>query len=243
MFNKEALEYLVNLGVEKDPVVKVNGLPYSVQQLHPVKEVGPKPLELNFLDSLITYLRTGIDSLCKMNYLIIEIKSPTEITLHTEIVGDFNERFTLVNCTALINPFPWGRFIDPDNFIILAQSHFIETEDLAKIRAIVGNVRSEEVLQFSDDGISQQVTAKTGIARVENVVLPPRVKLAPYRTFVEIKQPESEFIFRARKSDGGLPMFALFEADGGAWRIEAIKRIKVYLEDHLKGVSGVVILG
>jgi hypothetical protein len=242
MINRDALEYLVNLGIQTDPIVTVNSKPFSVQQLFPVKEVGPKPLELNFIDSLITYLQKATDSLCKENALIIEIKSPTEIALHTEIVGDFNERFTLVNCIALIDPSPWGRFIDPDNFIIMAQSRFVETEDLAKVRAIVGNVRSDEVLQFSDDGISQQVTAKSGIARVENVVLPPRVTLAPYRTFIEIEQPESEFIFRAKKSDG-LPLFALFEADGGAWRIEAMKRIKAYLENQLKEVGNVVVLG
>jgi len=142
----------------------------------------------------------------------------------------------------LLNPFPWGRFIDPEEFIIRAQSQFVETEDLAKIRAIVGNVKSEEVFQFSDDGISQQVTAKTGIARVENVVLPPRVKLAPYRTFVEIEQPISEFIFRAKKANE-TPNFALFEADGGAWRIEAMKRIKAYLEGQLEGIENVVVLG
>lgn len=80
------------------------------------------------------------------------------------------------------------------------------------------------------------------IARVENVVIPPRVKLAPYRTFIEIEQPESEFVFRARKADD-LPHFALFEADGGAWRIESMKRIKAYLENKLKDMENVVVLG
>lgn len=242
MINKEALEYLVNLGVKADPLVDVDERPYSVQELYPIKDIGPKPLEFNFLDSLITYLQTGTDIICRKNHLIIEIKSPTEIFLHTEIVGHFNQRFTPVICTALVNPFPWGRFLDPEEFIIMAQSRFSETDDLAKVRAIVGNVKSEEVLQFSDDGISQQVTAKSGIARVENVVIPPRVKLAPYRTFIEIEQPISEFVFRAKKAEG-LPYFALFEADGGAWRIEAMRRLKMYLETQLTEVNNVVVLG
>lgn len=239
---QKALEYLVDLGVNKNPLVEVEGKTYSVKQLFPVKEVGPAALEFNFLDSLVTYLKRGIDfSSGEGRELIIEIESPTEIALHTQIVGEFGERFNPVHCTALVNEFPWGRFIDPDNFIIMAQSRFVETEDLASIRAIVGNVKSEEVMQFSDDGISQQVTAKSGVARVENIVIPPRVRLAPYRTFMEIEQPESEFVFRARKADG-LPHFALFEADGGAWRIEAMKRIKAYLEEQLQGIS-VVVLG
>lgn len=242
MINKEALEYLVNLGIEANPLVEVDGKQYSIKPLHPIKEVGPNPLEFNFLDSLVTYLQEDSDFFRATNKLIIEIKSPTEIALHTQVIGNFNERYTLVYCTALIDQFPWGRFTDPDNFIIMAQSRFVETEDLAKIRAIVGNVKSEEVMQFSDDGISQQVTAKSGIARVENVVIPPRVKLAPYRTFMEIEQPISEFAFRAKKANE-LPNFALFEADGGAWRIEAMKRIKAYLDGQLAGMENIVVLG
>jgi hypothetical protein len=239
---KEALEYLVDLGETADPIIRVDEKTYSTKQLTPVKEVFPAAMELNFLDSLVTYIKENTDCLRPDYDLIVEIESPTGIALHTELIGSFNQRFTPVRCVALVNPFPWDKFIDPDNFIIMAQSRFVETEDLAKIRAIVGNVKSEEVISFSDDGISQQVTAKSGIARVENVVIPPRVKLAPYRTFIEIEQPTSEFVFRARKA-GELPHFALFEADGGAWRIEAMKRIKAYLEEQLQGIDHVVILG
>jgi hypothetical protein len=238
---QKAIDYLVNLGVEKNPVVQVDGRPYSVKQLNPIQEFGPDALNFNFLDSLITYLKTDPD-FWEADKLIIEIESPTRLALHTTLIGAFGERHTPVRCAAIVTEFPWGRFTSPEEFIIMAQSRFVETEDLAKIRQIVGNVKTEEVFQFSDDGISQQVTAKTGVARVENVAVPPRVKLAPYRTFIEIEQPESEFVFRARKA-GELPNFALFEADGGAWRIEAMKRIKAYLEGQLAGLENVVVLG
>lgn len=239
---QKALDYLISLGIDNNPIHIVDKKPYSLKQLIPVKEISPDSLEFNFLDSLVTYLIENVDAWNPNNNLIIEIISPSKIALRSELIGNFNQRLTPAICVALLEPFPWGRFITPEEFIIMAQSRFNETEDLAKIRAIVGNVKSEEVIQFSDDGISQQVTAKSGIARVENVVIPPRVKLAPYRTFIEIKQPESEFVFRAKKANE-LPHFALFEADGGAWRIEAMKRIKAYLEEHLKEIDHVVVLG
>ena len=239
---REALEYLIDLGETTDPIVKVDNKFYSTKQLMPIKDTFPAAMELNFLDSMVTYIKENTDCLRPNYSLVVEIESPTGIALHTELVGEFNQRFTPVHCTALVTEFPWGRFTDPEEFIIMAQSRFVETEDLAKIRLIVGNVKSEEVVQFSDDGISQQVTAKSGVARVENVVMPPRVKLAPYRTFIEIEQPESEFVFRARKA-GELPHFALLEADGGAWRIEAMRRIKAYLEEQLSGLENIVVLG
>lgn len=81
-----------------------------------------------------------------------------------------------------------------------------------------------------DDGISQTVAAKTGIATVSNVTLPPIIKLAPYRTFVEVEQPEGEFLLRLQNG----PKAALFEADGGAWKIQARKNIKNYFLDELE---------
>ena len=62
------------------------------------------------------------------------------------------------------------------------------------------------------------------------MVVPNPVLLKPYRTFIEVQQPESAFIFRMQ--DG--PRAALFEADGGAWRIEAMENIRAYLAKELK---------
>ena len=60
--------------------------------------------------------------------------------------------------------------------------------------------------------------------------MPNPAVLKPYRTFVEVEQPESKFVFRMQTG----PEMALFEADGGAWRIQAMKNIKEYLEKELK---------
>lgn len=244
MINKEALEYLVDLGRDEKPLLDVCDRKYSTVKLNPILEPVPASLQSSFLDSLVTYITSKVDfgylEGCK---LIIEILSPSEISLSTNLMGDFAQRANLMICKAIL---PQGRlyneFLGIESFIIKAQSCFAQNDDLAEIMKIVGNVSVEEAVNVKDDGISQQVTARTGIARQEKTMLPRRVKLAPYRTFPEIEQPESEFILRATK-DGKEIGFALFEADGGAWRIEAMKRIKQYLETALKEMSGVVVLG
>lgn len=43
-----------------------------------------------------------------------------------------------------------------------------------------------------------------------------------------------------RKSEEG-PQAALFEADGGAWKIEAMQRVKEFLKDKLVGTGVKVI--
>ena len=53
-------------------------------------------------------------------------------------------------------------------------------------------------------------------------------------TILEVEQPASDFVFRmkADKYDGIL--CAIFEADGGAWKVEATQRIKDYLMRELE---------
>jgi len=69
----------------------------------------------------------------------------------------------------------------------------------------------------------------SGVASVSEVRVPNPVSMKPYRTFVEVDQPESNFIFRMREG----MQAALFEADGGAWKNVAMNNIKKYFDDNL----------
>jgi hypothetical protein len=102
-----------------------------------------------------------------------------------------------------------------------------------------GNISVEEVRNFSDDGVSQQVTGKVGINKLADIPVPNPVVLKPFRTFIEVEQPASKFIFRLHEGRTGLEA-ALFEGDGGAWKREAMLTVKYYLEDALKDVPVVV---
>lgn len=64
----------------------------------------------------------------------------------------------------------------------------------------------------------------------------------PYRTFLEVDQPVSEFIFRMKQDKYDGVLCALFEADGGAWKMEATERIKKYLESELKAYSNFTVI-
>lgn len=62
-------------------------------------------------------------------------------------------------------------------------------------------------------------------------MVPNPVTLIPYRTFLEVQQPASDFIFRMKSSCG--VQCAIFEADGGTWKNEAMNNIKEYLKNEL----------
>ena len=77
--------------------------------------------------------------------------------------------------------------------------------------------------------VNRSISSKT------DAIVPNPVILAPYRTFLEVEQPESSFIFRMRDSDRGGVSCALFEADGGAWRNEAMSDVAAYIIKQLSG--------
>ena len=112
------------------------------------------------------------------------------------------------------------------------QAHFVSDFYVSDLIKLVGNVVDENSITTADDGVSQRVTARSGISLVQQVGVPNPVRLAPYRTFNEIEQPESSFVFRVRKGANGVEA-ALFTADGNAWVNDAILDIRDFLASKL----------
>lgn len=83
---------------------------------------------------------------------------------------------------------------------------------------------------LTDNGISQTVTVKEGAATLMQAEVPSPAELRPYRTFLEVEQPSSPFVFRINR----LGECALFEADGGIWKHEAMENVSQYLVNELK---------
>ena len=67
--------------------------------------------------------------------------------------------------------------------------------------------------------LAKQRLLKTGVANLAKAKAPNPVMLRPYRTFAEVEQPASQFVFRIDKN----AEMALFSADGGKWHLNAIK--------------------
>ena len=234
---KEALEYIV--GLRKPELMEVNGQSYTDKALYRVTH-NPKAKQsicLRNLNSLIDYVKCGNDFTGEPMFL--HVVSPTKVELFSALDAD-RERESLLQVTAELPEFRFGEFIDHGAFCIALQSIFINNEDRETLTKFAGTVENGTVEQYSDDGISQKATIKTGIASKGDAIVPSPVKLRPYRTFLEVEQPESEFIFRMRNSGAGVQC-ALFEADGGAWRNQARKNIYNYLVDRIKGEDVLII--
>jgi hypothetical protein len=221
---KEALQYLVKLGnVETKEVGKQI---FSTQPLHHIKEETASSLQVRSLSGLVEYLKSNFDF---HKTLMVHVESPTEVLVFDSFNRDLDRNF-LIKAKAMFPSFSFDRFTDTEDINIKLQSCFVKNEDRDIMLKVVGNIKEEMVSTVGDDGVSQAVVAKTGVATVGNVKVPNPVVLKPYRTFVEVDQPESDFIFRMQTG----PRCALFEADGGAWKLQSMKNIKEYLKSELE---------
>lgn len=133
--------------------------------------------------------------------------------------------------------FDFNEYISIENMIICLKSRFAPTEDRDYLVQLLGNITDQQSVQTKDDGITQSATVKSGIQLVGEQRIKPIVTLKPYRTFLEVEQPASDFLIRLK--DGRA---ALFEADGGAWEREAVKNIADKLRELLEDVPNVHII-
>ncbi|HBC94353.1 MAG TPA: hypothetical protein DCZ10_16000 [Pelotomaculum sp.] len=232
---KKALEYLVGLGEAK--ILDIGTGKYSDKPVTRICEPTAKAITATTLTSLVDYIRSDIDKKSSEK-LIVHVISPSEVSLRSELNND-SQRDSYIICEALLpNNLRFGRFVDPEEFNIMLQSSFVDNSDKGLLLKVTGLIQEKTVKEVGDDGTSQAIVMKTGVAKVGDVIVPNPVTLAPYRTFPEIEQPESKFIFRMQSG----PSAALFEADGGAWRNDAMERIKAWLEEELHGVNNIRII-
>jgi hypothetical protein len=212
--------------------VDVAGRPYCTVGLTAVVSPTPDCLKVNTLTGLADYLRENRDGLI-MGSVTVHVVDPTTVVVRSPLTGPFMQRFAFLSAHYAPPAFPFGQFMPMEDFVINVLAKFAGTEDQAALLKVLGNITGEATKNLADDGVTQVVTARTGVARVGEVAIKNPVMLAPFRTFTEVDQPASPFIYRLKDSGGGNFTGALFEADGGRWRNVAIENVADFLRDNL----------
>lgn len=225
---KEAFEWIKSETSEVKELV-INGERYTNKQLYKVKNPKVNTIKIATLTGLVDYIKSNFDNYKKF---MIVVKNYNEIELVTKLNVN-QEREEVIRVTAELPHITFNDFMDTEEFIIQLQSVYLESETRNKLLKLVGNLKTEAIKTQSDDGISQLVQVKQGVATVGEEVVPNPVTLKPFRTFTDVVQPESEFVFRLKQNSNGSVYAALFEADGGVWKNLARATIKQYFEDNL----------
>lgn len=191
-------------------------------------------LNTSTLTSVTDYITSQADSeaLEGTGKFIAHVVSHDCVKLYKELNAD-KKRDSLISASIDGCKFQFGQFMSVEQFIINLQSLFVQGESTANLLEFIGSVQDGTAVKQQDDGVTQRVTAKTGVSLAKTVPVPNPVYLRPFRTFAEIEQPQSAFVFRVRKDEQRGVTAALFEADGAAWKNEAIIEIKDFLKSQL----------
>ena len=242
---KEALQYIISLqqkrveNIDGKEYYFDDGRPYLVDKCHKCET-----MQLSTLTSLVEYIKKKLDAKVvgenSLERMIIHVVSESEVRLISELNGDMR-RYDIISVKARLPKITLNEWMEQEKFVIQMQSMFTENEDSKLVLKVAGNVEDRSVAKYSDDGMTQKATIKSGLANVEDVIVPNPVILNPFRTFFEIGSISTPFVFRLRNGGAGVNC-ALFEADGGMWKQQAVHEIAEYLACQLADVDNIVIL-
>lgn len=208
-------------------------------------EVGvhrASPLAVATLGSLVGYVKDNRDKHNAVDDLIVHVADPVVVHVCSRLGSETEQyrRHTFLTAKVATTPFAFGAFLDVEAFIIAAQTLFVPGADVARLIELVASITEKDVVDTLDDGYAQRVTVQQGVAFIGERKIQNPVSLAPWRTFANVKQPLSPFIVRLQSGakDGQKPKVALYEADGGKWRLDAVEAVAEYLRSELPdGVS------
>ncbi len=238
---KESVQYLVE-ECKRPETVEIEDRIYSTKGLIPVKEPGISCLTVHTLTGIKDYLLPAVSvnpfmsEFSDSGSIFIHVEDFNEVMVYGIARGKWKQREEFIKAVLPEERrFHFNSWMSVENMIIELQAKMVPGEGINKLLFYLGRVEESTTVSSENDGVGQMtsVKKKIGGALMTNERAPLRVKLSPYRTFIELDQPESEFVFRIKE---GLQV-ALFDSDGGQWKIEAIQKIKGWLSDKLPEIT------
>lgn len=203
--------------------------------------VEPEALAVSTLSAFVDYCKANRDAL-DLEEMVVHILDHRRVALRGKLAGLWSQRFCYVFASApVVEGFTTGMYMALDKFVVMLLAHCVQSDARDALVKLFTNVKEESVRTSQDDGVSQVVTARNGVAIVSEAKVPNPTALAPFRTFANITQPESPFVLRVKQGEGDGVKAALFEGDGGAWKITATEAIRAYLKAELAETKLIVI--
>jgi hypothetical protein len=231
---KEALEYIV--GLKEPHFHKDAGRTFADRKLEPVNGPTLSTLPITTLGGLCDLAAVAFESIDGAQ-VVVHVEDHASVAIIEKKSDEWARRTVFVRATAPeVGGFRFGQWYEHAEFIIGLQSNFTATEDRDYLLHLASNLTSERVRVSEDDGISQSTALRAGVVLKADAMtaVKSRVTLAPFRTFREVDQPASEFVLRLRDADEkSPPRLALFEADGGKWKLDAMTTIGTFLRVKL----------
>lgn len=203
------------VSLKETKIFEIDGQTYADASLTRIPPHVDRPdcISVSGLDSICKLIRTELEKIGTT--IMVQVKSNDTVEVMTTYLSDFS-RNTLYRAKADAPGLRTG-FRGREVALIELRSLCIPNEGTAYLLDLLSRMTNE-------NSVTQTVEARQGVALNAVVEIKPRVMLRPFRTFLEVEQPESEFLLRVEPDEG----IGFFEADGGIWKLEAKKNIADY---------------
>lgn len=230
-FLKDAIDRIVELA-KPYTITTDDGRRYCSANLREVKpEIElPTRYSVDTLEALVKMICT--EGIGHAPRLYVRVDSARRVVVDTTYTHKEYAEFSRLPLYEAVSDVPSisvNQSISQEKAIVELQSLYAVTPDRDYLLALLSRIDVNQGVSSVDNGISQEVSVKTGTVLKEQQTVKSIVHLQPYRTFLEVEQPASDFLLRLDKE--GHP--ALYEADGGAWKLEAKRNIAAYLGEQL----------
>lgn len=225
----EMIDKIVSLKETK--VFQINGHTWADRELNLVEYEKPRPvpIDLHSLDAVCRMVREELGQVS--GTVFVSVEAYDKISVFTTF-GEDSDRTYLYRAKADAPGIGLG-WRDIDKAIIELRSLCIPGNGVDHLLGLLSNISFTEGMEVKDNGVGQEVKVKSGVSMSSMEKVKPRVELQPFRTFLEVEQPASEFVVRLDKARG----VGLFEADGGIWKLEAKRNIAKYLGKALEDLT------
>jgi hypothetical protein len=223
----------------KVQLVDVPNAKYADRELFRIDADPKLPTALEFftLAGLVDYLDAEYGEAEPEDRPLVHVVSPVRVNVVSRLLGEhkhLRRHVAAAVChSATLEGFQFNQFVPLDTMAIALQTCFeAEVGDVEELRRFCASVRTTASIQLADDGVSQAVEAKSGIAAVQTTGVKNPWQLAPWRTFAEVAQPLSPFVLRFKEGEGK-PIAGLFKTGDANWQVEAVKAIADKLREDV----------
>jgi len=214
--------------------IEIAGRTYAKKgELELITPPRPSVLAAATLQGVVDYVKSLPDG---ESELFVHVQSPFLVSVNSAPDQYANQRVCWLIAKAEER---WcknrqaGQYLSQEDLIIWLMQGFAPAADHERLLAVVSTLKAENIVEATDNGLSQAVAVKTGIQSGYAEIKNP-YRLQPYRTFAEIAPPLMTFVVRARNGkEKEPPQLALFDADAGLWEVTAVAAVKAWLAERL----------
>lgn len=235
-FDSTIIDAIADLGDAASSIQNIEGQTFHVSRKGAVAIKFPAVETLNCfsLTQIANYIKTH--TLEADRKLVLNVANFNLVQLHDDELDENQEITTFAesNFEDVYPAFPTERKMTQEDFIINVMTKFERDENCQQLLKLISNVKAEKTSTSDDDGYSQVATVKGGVMLSRTEEIKNIWELRTFKTFPEIEQPVIPYVLRLHQVGDNMPLFALYDCDGGAWKVKATANIRAWFEQRLK---------